>query len=103
MEPQRYGPFPYRTARDLLSFRWPGDARLALWVIPNIEFFPLDEPVPQTAGHVPDIPGWSLIIPKPQRRCLCSTPPQTLVPVSGILATAFLPMLLQPRIDGLPG
>ena len=29
MEPQRYGPFPYRTARDLLPFRWPGDARLA--------------------------------------------------------------------------
>ena len=50
MEPQRYGPFPYRTARDLLHFRWPGEARLALWVIPNIEFFPLDEPVPGGRG-----------------------------------------------------
>lgn len=58
MEPQRYGPFPYRTARDLLSFRWPGDAGLALWVIPNIEFFPLDEPVPGGRG-VPDLNAWS--------------------------------------------
>ena len=58
MEPQRYGPFPYRTARDLLSFRWPGDARLAVWVIPNIEFFPLDEPVPGGRA-VPDLNAWS--------------------------------------------
>ena len=58
MEPQRYGPFPYRTARDLLSFRWPGEARLALWVIPNIEFFPLDEPVPGGRA-VPDLNAWS--------------------------------------------
>jgi peptidoglycan/xylan/chitin deacetylase (PgdA/CDA1 family) len=58
MEPQRYGPFPYRTARDLLPFRWPGDARLAVWVIPNIEFFPLDEPIPGGRG-VPDLNTWS--------------------------------------------
>ena len=58
MEPQRYGPFPYRTARDLLSFRWPGDAGLAVWVIPNIEFFPLDEPVPGGRA-VPDLNVWS--------------------------------------------
>ena len=58
MEPQRYGPFPYRTARDLLSFRWPGDARLAVWVIPNIEFFPLDEPIPGGRA-VPDLNAWS--------------------------------------------
>jgi peptidoglycan/xylan/chitin deacetylase (PgdA/CDA1 family) len=58
MEPQRYGPFPYRTARDLLHFRWPGEARLALWVIPNIEFFPLDELVPGGRG-VPDLNVWS--------------------------------------------
>ncbi|MDX1485412.1 MAG: polysaccharide deacetylase family protein [Alphaproteobacteria bacterium] len=58
MEPQRYGPFPYRTARDLLAFRWPGEARLALWVIPNIEFFPLDEPVPGGRA-VPDLNAWS--------------------------------------------
>lgn len=58
MKPQRYGPFPYRTARDLLEFRWPGDARLAIWVIPNIEFFPLDEPVPGGRA-VPDLNAWA--------------------------------------------
>ncbi len=58
MKPQRYGPFPYRTARDLKEFRWPNDARLALWVIPNIEFFPLNEPIPG-GTIVPDVNGWT--------------------------------------------
>ena len=58
MEPQRYGPFPYRTARDLRELRWPNDARLALWVVPNIEFFPLNEPIPGGRA-VPDINAWS--------------------------------------------
>ncbi len=36
---------------------------MALWVIPNIEFFALDEQVPAAAGGggvTPDIPTWSV-------------------------------------------
>ena len=43
--------------------KWPGGAHVALWVIPNIEFFALDEKVPPGSGGsgvpVPDIPAWS--------------------------------------------
>jgi peptidoglycan/xylan/chitin deacetylase (PgdA/CDA1 family) len=59
MAPAPYGPFPYVPSIDRPPLDWPGGAGLAVWVIVNLEFFPLDEPVPQTAGHVPDIPGWS--------------------------------------------
>jgi peptidoglycan/xylan/chitin deacetylase (PgdA/CDA1 family) len=37
----------------------PGQARLAVWVIPNVEFFPLDEAVPGGAGVVPDVPAFA--------------------------------------------
>lgn len=59
MKPAPYGPFPYVPITHRPKLLWPGGARLAVWVAVNLEFFPLDEPVPQTAGHVPDIPGWS--------------------------------------------
>lgn len=64
MKPAPYGPFPYSPiiARGPLS--WPGGARLALWVIPNVEFFSLAEKVPAAAGGsgapVPDVPAWSV-------------------------------------------
>ena len=41
MQPRDYGPFPYAPIRDRPKLEWPGGARVALWVIPNIEFFPL--------------------------------------------------------------
>ena len=59
MKPAPYGPFPYVPITDRPKLTWPGGARVAVWVCVNLEFFPLDEAVPQTAGHVPDIPGWS--------------------------------------------
>ncbi|MFT5538923.1 MAG: allantoinase [Alphaproteobacteria bacterium] len=54
-----YGPFPYSPIIDRPKLTWPGGARVAVWVDVNLEFFPFNEKVPQTAGHIPDVPGWS--------------------------------------------
>ncbi|MGE0650743.1 MAG: polysaccharide deacetylase family protein [Alphaproteobacteria bacterium] len=59
MKPGAYGPFPYSAIIDRPQLSWPGGARVAVWVNVNLEFFPYNEKVPQTAGHVPDVPGWS--------------------------------------------
>lgn len=59
MKPGAYGPFPYSAIIDRPPLRWPGGARVALWVNVNLEYFPYNEKVPQTRGHVPDVPGWS--------------------------------------------
>ncbi len=60
MKPSRYGPFPYTPIIDRPKLTWPGGARVALWVIPNIEFFPLDEPVPPGGpDSVPDVYAWA--------------------------------------------
>jgi peptidoglycan/xylan/chitin deacetylase (PgdA/CDA1 family) len=48
MEESDYGPFPYTPVNRRPTLRWPNGARLALWVIPNIEFFSLRRPL---AGH----------------------------------------------------
>jgi len=47
-----YGPFPYSPIVGRPRLRWPGDARLAVWVIPNLEFFPLE--------RLPDVMQWSV-------------------------------------------
>ena len=63
MKPRTYGPYPYSPIISRPKSRWPNGARIALWVIPNIEFFALDEAIPVSAGgsgKVPDIPGWSI-------------------------------------------
>jgi allantoinase len=63
MKPARYGPFPYSPIIHRAPLQWPNGAQVALWVIPNIEFFALDEKVPPAAGGanvpVPDVPTWS--------------------------------------------
>ena len=63
MKPRKYGPFPYSPIISRPKLEWPGGAYVALWVIPNIEFFALDEKVPAGSGGsgvpVPDIPSWS--------------------------------------------
>jgi len=60
MKPQKYGPFPYTPITKRPKITWPGGARVAFWIIPNMEFFPLDEPVPVgRPSVVPDIPNWS--------------------------------------------
>ena len=59
MQPQRYGPFNYVPINRRPTITWPNGARVALWVIPNIETFPLNEPVPGGTGQAPDIINWA--------------------------------------------
>src|ERR1700684_4283337 len=64
MKPSTYGPFPYSPIIRRPVLRWPEGARLALWIVPNIEFFSLAEKVPAAAGGsgapIPDVPAWSV-------------------------------------------
>lgn len=60
MKPQPYGPFPYTPINRRPRQSLPNGERLAVWVIPNIEVFPLDEPVPTgMAARVPDVHAWA--------------------------------------------
>lgn len=67
MKPSRYGPFPYVPITQRPKIEWPGGARLALWVIPNIEFFGLDDPMPgnhnertpREQAKLPMVRAWS--------------------------------------------
>jgi allantoinase len=61
MKPRVYGPFPYSPIIRRPKLTWPNDARLALWIIPNVEFFSLEE---RPAGYgaaakIPDVVMWS--------------------------------------------
>jgi allantoinase len=64
MQPGSYGPFDYSPIIDRPKLTWPNNARIACWVIPNIEFFALDEAVPAAAGGsggaIPDVPTWAV-------------------------------------------
>jgi peptidoglycan/xylan/chitin deacetylase (PgdA/CDA1 family) len=62
MKPRPYGPFAWSPIPLRPRFSWPNGARIALWVIPNIEFFALDEQIPASAGgggKVPDVSNWA--------------------------------------------
>jgi hypothetical protein len=50
MKPSSYGPFPYRPINRRPNFRFPNGARVAVWIIPNIEFFALSDMIPASAG-----------------------------------------------------
>jgi peptidoglycan/xylan/chitin deacetylase (PgdA/CDA1 family) len=52
--PYRYSPLPERP-----PLRWPDGARLALWVIPNVEVFPVDEPIGRAGPQVPNVPAFA--------------------------------------------
>jgi allantoinase len=58
-----HGRFDYSPIIERPRLRWPGDARLAVWVIVNIEYFRFDRPGPAISpplpGHVPDVPNYS--------------------------------------------
>ena len=43
MKPRSYGPFPYSPIIHRPRLKWPNGAHVALWVIPNIEYFSLEE------------------------------------------------------------
>ena len=57
MQPQKTGPFPYTPITRRPRLHWPDKARLALWVAPNVEVFPLDRVVPFGTGSNPDVLG----------------------------------------------
>jgi peptidoglycan/xylan/chitin deacetylase (PgdA/CDA1 family) len=63
MNPSRYGPFAYTPITRRPKIVWPNGGRVALWVIPNIEFFPLNERMPDSPGGsgglIPDVIAWS--------------------------------------------
>jgi hypothetical protein len=46
MTPRRYGPCRTLPDHPPPKWNWPGGARVALWVNPNIEFFGLDDLMP---------------------------------------------------------
>ena len=43
MKPRDYGPFEYSPIIRRPRLAWPKGERVALWVIPNIEYFSLQE------------------------------------------------------------
>jgi peptidoglycan/xylan/chitin deacetylase (PgdA/CDA1 family) len=56
-----YGPFDYSPIGTRKKLEWPNGARVAFWVIPNIEFFALSDRIPaSTTGKMPDIPTWAV-------------------------------------------
>jgi allantoinase len=60
MKPRSYGPFPYSPIIDRPRLEWPNGAHVALWIIPNIEYFSLEEkPGGYANMKVPDVVMWS--------------------------------------------
>ncbi len=61
MRPRSYGPFPYSPIIERPRIRWPNGAHVALWVIPNIEYFSLLERPGGYGGggKIPDVVMWS--------------------------------------------
>ncbi|MGK9169210.1 polysaccharide deacetylase family protein [Inquilinus limosus] len=61
--PQHHDRFPYSAIVDRPPLRWPNGARVAVWVVPNIEHFLFDRPSssinPHTANLVPDVLNYS--------------------------------------------
>ncbi|MSQ71498.1 MAG: polysaccharide deacetylase [Betaproteobacteria bacterium] len=53
MKPTPYGPFSYSPINRRGKLTLPGGARVALWVVTNIEFFALDQPMPGDANERP--------------------------------------------------
>ncbi|HEY7244966.1 MAG TPA: polysaccharide deacetylase family protein [Xanthobacteraceae bacterium] len=61
MKPRSYGPFAYSPIIRRPRLHWPEGARVALWVVPNIEFFALDtRPGGLGPGKIPDVPIWAM-------------------------------------------
>lgn len=68
MQPSSRGPFRYLPITRRKTFEWPDGNRLALWVVPNIEYFHLDDPLPgihnervaRANARIPDVRSWSI-------------------------------------------
>ena len=63
MKPTPYGPLPYVPITQRPRLTWPKGAQLAVWVIPNIEFFSLKEGLSghpfEGKGPVPSVRAWA--------------------------------------------
>jgi peptidoglycan/xylan/chitin deacetylase (PgdA/CDA1 family) len=57
MEPRSYGPFNFTPINRRPRITWPNGERVALWVIPNLEVFHLDIPMPGDALQRPGAAG----------------------------------------------
>ena len=61
--PQEHSRFPYSAIIDRKPIRWPKGARVAVWVIPNIEHFLFDRPSTSltqvTTSLIPDVLNYS--------------------------------------------
>ena len=56
--------FPYTPINNRPKLTWPGGARLAVWIIPNIEFFPLSvgiagTPYDTRVPPAPSVRAWA--------------------------------------------
>ena len=63
MKPRVYGPYDWSPIVRRPKFAFPNGARVAVWIIPNIEFFSMSDMIPVAAGgggKVPDVPGYSV-------------------------------------------
>jgi allantoinase len=66
VQPSEYGPYPYSPINRRKKWKWPNGARVALWVCPNLEFFPLTHPytahpMQKAAGEkVPTLRAWGV-------------------------------------------
>jgi len=68
MTPRRYGPLAYVPVSRRPPLAWPGGARVALWVNPNVEFFGLDDVmpsnlndrVPRDQAKIPNVRNWAV-------------------------------------------
>lgn len=63
LQPSDYGPFKYTPINERPRLTWPGDAHVAVWVIPNLEFFPLTRGLSghafETKGKPPTVRPWA--------------------------------------------
>jgi allantoinase len=59
MKSSHYGPVPYSPIIDRPRLQWPNRERVAVWVIPNIEFYPLTGLMTNENAIVPNVPAWS--------------------------------------------
>ena len=60
--PREHGRFPYSPIVDRKPLRWPNGARIAVWVIPNIEHFLFDRPatsISSASTGTPDVLNYS--------------------------------------------
>ncbi len=60
MKPRSYGPFPYSPIIERPKLEWPNGAHVALWIIPNIEYFSMQERPGGYGGggKIPNVMMW---------------------------------------------